>query len=112
MPNAKSPDRIHPIHGIGSDSIPFQCANEVGNGDEVWRGAARERNEGDVFAAGTLDVAAADDALAVSEQNDLEQHRGWVRGSTCGIVAEPGIQTRQVDLVIEQIIQCVFNSAG
>ena len=78
----------------------------------MWRGGARECDEGDVFAAGTLDIAATDDALAVSEQNDLEQHRRWVSGSTGGIVAEPGIQTSQVDLVIEQVIQRVFDGAG
>ena len=38
----------------------------------MWRGVARECDEGDVFAAGTLDIAAADNALAVGEQDDLE----------------------------------------
>ena len=33
-------------------------------------------------------------------------------GSTGGIVAEPGTQAGQVDLVIEQVIHCVFDGAG
>ena len=45
-----------------------QCADEVGEDGEVWCGAARDRDQGDVFAAGALDVAAADDALAVSKR--------------------------------------------
>ncbi len=61
--------------------------------------------------AGTLDVAATDNALAVGEQDDLEQHGGWVGGSACGIVAQPGIQASQVDLVIEQVIHCMFDGA-
>lgn len=79
---------------------------------EVRGRVARERDEGDVFAAGTLDVAAADDALTVGEQDDLEQHGWWVGGSACGIVAESGIQAGQVDLVIEQVIHCMFDGVG
>ena len=57
---------------------------------------AGQRDEDDVFAAGTLDVAAADDALRVGEQHDLDEHSRRIRCRARGIVAEAGIETGQV----------------
>ena len=65
-----------------------------------------------MLAAGALDGSAADDALAVGEQHDLEQHGGRVGRSAGFIVAEPRIEARQVDFVIEQMVQRVFDGAG
>ena len=54
----------------------------------------------------------ADDALAVGEQDDLEQHGGRIGGSAGGVVIEPGIEAGQVELVIDEVIERVFEGAG
>jgi hypothetical protein len=58
-----------------------------------------------VFATGTLDGATANDALRICEQYDLEQHRGRISRNPGHIVAEPGVEVGQVNLVIEQMVQ-------
>ena len=67
---------------------------------------------GDMFATGALDVAAADDALAVGEQHDLEQHGGRVSRCSSVIVAESRIEVGQVYLVIQQVVQSMFDGTG
>jgi hypothetical protein len=51
-------------------------ADEAGEGGEVRGCVAGECDEGDMLLASALDVAAANDTLAVGEQYDLEQHGG------------------------------------
>jgi hypothetical protein len=76
-----------------------------GQGGDVRLAVAGQGNEGDVLATGALDGAAADDALPVGEQHDLEQHGGWKGTRAGGVVLEPCVKAGQVDLVIEQVIQ-------
>jgi len=45
-----------------------------------------------VITADGFDASAGNDALAVSKQNNLEQHGGWVGSSAGGVVVEPGIE--------------------
>ncbi len=71
-----------------------------------------KRNEHHVLAAGLLDRAAADNPAGVGKQDQLEQHRRRVRGGAGVIVAEPLIEARQVELVIEQVIERVLEGAG
>ena len=73
---------------------------------------AGQGDEGDVLAAGALDVAAADDALGIGEQDNLQEHRGWIGGGTGCIVAETGIETGQIELVIDQVVHGMFEGAG
>ena len=73
---------------------------------------AGQGDEGDVLAAGALDAAAADDALRVGEQHDLEQHRGRVGGGAGQVVVVARIEAGQIDLVVEQVIQRVLEGAG
>lgn len=75
-------------------------------------GITREGDEDDVLTAGRLDVAAADDALAVGEEDDLEQHRRWVGGCAGGVVLVVDIESAEVDLMVEQVVECVLNGAG
>ena len=56
----------------GGDVVT-QRGNKSGDGGEVRLAVAGQGDEGDVFAAGAFDVAAADDAARVGEQYNLEQ---------------------------------------
>ena len=88
-------------------NVVFRRADETGEGGEVRCSIAGQRYEGVMFAAGALDGTAADDALAVGEQDDFEWHGGQVGCSSGEVVAIFGIETGQVDLVVEQVVQCV-----
>jgi hypothetical protein len=89
-----------------------QGADEGGEGGEVRGAVAGERDEGDVVAAGALDVAAADDAPAVGEEDDLEQHGRRVGGCAGEVVLVAGVEAGQVELVIDEVVQRVFEGAG
>ena len=56
--------------------------------------------------------AAADDALGVSEQDNLQEHGGWISRCTGCIVAEAGIETREIGLVVEQMIHGMLKGVG
>jgi hypothetical protein len=51
-------------------------------------------------------------ALAVGEQHDLEQHCRWESAGAGAVVVEAGVEAGQVDLVIKQVVQRVFEGAG
>ncbi len=105
---------IAQIQHLGEDpgDLIAQRSNERGDGCEVWSAVARQSNERDLLAAGTLDSSATDDPLRVGEQHHLEQHRGWPGRSPHFIVAVACVEQRQIDLVIEQMIQCKFKCSG
>ena len=54
---------------------------------------------------------AADDALAIGEQDDLEHHGRISRCTGC-VIAEAGIEVRDIEHVVDQMIQSVFEGAG
>ena len=72
---------------------------------------AGQGDEGDVVTARALDVAAADDALGIGEQDDFEQHTRWVGCRTGHIVAKTRIKIGEVNIVVEQTIQRMLKSA-
>jgi hypothetical protein len=57
-------------------------------------------------------LAAADDAPAVGEEDDLEQHGRRVGGCAGEVVLVAGVEAGQVELVIDQVVQGVFEGAG
>ena len=75
---------------------------------------AAEGNERDVFAAGARDVAAADHAPAVGEEDDLQQDGGGVRRSAGLVVAIVAIESRQFigHFVVDEMVQGVLEGAG
>ena len=66
-------------------------ADEPGQRGEVRRRVAAQGDEGDVLATSAFDAAAADDALRISKQDHLEQHRRRVGAGTGLIVIEARI---------------------
>ena len=94
------------------DDLGPQGADKGGKGGKVRGAVAGQRNEGDLLAAGALDGARADDAAAVGEQDNLEQHRRRVGAGAGEIVLVAGIEALEIDLVIDKVVQGVLESAG
>jgi hypothetical protein len=86
--------------------------NEGGNGAVVRLAVTAQRDEDDVVPAGGLDAARADDAAAVGEEHDLEQHAGVVRGGAGQVVPEHRGERREVEFVIDEHVQRMLEGAG
>jgi hypothetical protein len=65
-----------------------------------------------VVAARRFDPATAHDAVRSRHEHDLEQHGRRIRGRSGGVVPEPGIEVRQINRVIEQVMDRVLERAG
>ncbi|MNZ89918.1 hypothetical protein D3C78_1088600 [compost metagenome] len=85
---------------------------ERGQGGEVRLAVAGHRHEQHMLAAGGFHLAAADDAAAVGQQDDLQQHRRIVGRSAFDIVAVAGVEFGEVQFVVDQIAQGVLEAAG
>ena len=86
-------------------------ADKLGQGGEVRDGIARQRFEDDVGLAAPLDLTAGGDAFRVSKQNDLQQN-GRIVGQSAGVVvALLGVKHRQIQLVLNQVMNGVFEGA-
>jgi hypothetical protein len=76
--------------------LAAQAADKVGEGGEVRGEVASEGNEGDLLTAGPLDLPATDDAAAVGEQHNLEQHGRRVGAGAGEVVLVARIEPAQV----------------
>jgi len=65
-----------------------------------------------VAATGRLDAAAADDAPRIGKEDQLEQHHRRISRCTGRVVAEALVQAGQIQFVIEQVVERVFEGAG
>ena len=66
----------------------------------------------DMLAAGALDTARTDNALAVGEQDDLEQQAGRIGRCTAAVVGVTGIEVAQVEFVVNQGFQRLLERSG
>lgn len=112
-----APDQALPVaqvEHLGEDAgdVVGKRRDKSGDGGEVGLGVATQGDKGDVVAADGFDAAAGDDALAVGEQHDLEQHGGRISSSACFIVPELGIEAGHIQFVINEVVECVFEAAG
>lgn len=112
-----APDQALPVADVedlaeDAGDVVAERRDKSGEGGEMRLAVTGQGDEGDVFAAGALDVAAADDALGIAEQDDLEQHGGRIGAGAGGVIAEAGIAAAEVDFVVEQVVQRMFESAG
>jgi len=103
-------------HGQDRDKdardILAQRAHELRDRGEVRRALATERGEGHVLLAGPLDLTAAHNPLRVRQEHDLEQQRRWIGWRAGRVVLEPGIDLREVDRVVQPVIQRVLERSG
>ena len=91
--------------------VVTQRAHELRDRREVRRPRAAERDEGHVLFAGPRDATTAHDALRVGEQHDLEQQRRRIGRRAGRVVPKPRVEMRQIDGVVEQMVQGVLEGA-
>ena len=72
--------------------LGVQGADEGGEGGEVRSAVTRQGDEGDVLLADSFDVARTDDASAVGEEDDLEQHGRRVGAGAGEVVLVAGVE--------------------
>src|SRR5205085_9665230 len=89
-----------------------QRAHEVRDRGKVRGVIAGERDERDVIPAEALDAAAADDAVRIRHEHDLEKYRGRVGWGSGLVIAEATVEGREIDLVIEQMVDSMLERAG
>ena len=65
-----------------------------------------------MFAAGALDVAAADDAQRIGEQDNRQEHGGRICRCARYVVAVARIETCEIEFVVDQVVHGVFEGAG
>ena len=58
--------------------------------------------------ADPFDRPTAHDALRIGEEHHLEQHGRRIRRSACRVIPEARIEVRQIDFVVEQVVQRVL----
>lgn len=107
-------DREHRGENVGD--VRAERADEGRDRREVRRARAAQGNEGHVVLAQPGDRPAADDPARVGAEddleNDLEQHRRGIRGGAGHVVPKPDVEARQVDGVVEQMLDRVLEGAG
>ena len=101
--------REHP--GKHARDVVAPRADKARNRREMRRVIATQRHERHVLLARALNRATTHDALRIREQHDLQQHRGWICGRTRLVILKSRIEVRQVDVVIQQMIQRVLERA-
>ncbi len=99
---------------LGEDvgNLILEFPDDGRHGGEVRGLIPAQGDEGDVLATGALNRAAADNAPGVGKQDQLEQGGRRVSRCASGVIAEALVQTGQIEFVIEQVMQCVFEGAG
>ena len=94
------------------DDLFIHGGDEIGDGGEVRPRIGGQSHEDDVFPAGLLDLPAGDDAPRVGIEHDLQKNPGIVSGGAGLVVAEAGVEQGQVKLVVDEVVQGVFEGAG
>ena len=112
-----APDQALPIadrqHGREHPGdVLSQGAHETGDCREVRARIPAQGNERHLLATRAFDRPAAHDPARVGEEHHLQEHRGRIRRGSGLVVPESRVEVRQIDLVIEQVIQRVFEGAG
>jgi len=93
-------------------NIVVEGADEMGQGCEVRLAVAPQGDEGRVAGVSAGDASAAEQALRIAEQHDLEQHRGRISGGTSLVVAIAGVEVREVELMIDEIAERMLEGSG
>ncbi len=112
-----TPDQPEPIAGeqdLGEQrpDLLAQLAHELGDVGVAGLGIATDGDELDVVQAGLLDAAAGDQPPAIGQQHDLEHDARVVGAGAHLIVAKARIERREVQFVIDQVVQREFEAAG
>jgi hypothetical protein len=92
--------------------VVAERTHELRDGGEMGRLVPAERDKRHVLAAGLLDSATANNAVGVGGEDHLEEQRRRIRGGPRRVIAKARIEGREIDRVIEQVIQRVLEGAG
>ena len=88
-----------------------QAANELGNVGVAGLAVTADGDELHVAQAGLFNSAARYQPLAVRQQDDLEHDARVVGTGADFVILELGIHAREVEFVIDQIVQCKCETA-
>lgn len=94
------------------DDLFIHGGDEIGNAGEMRPGISGQRHEYHVLAAGLFNLTAGDDAARVCIEHDLQKNPGIIGFCASLIIAETGIEQREVKLVVDKVIQRIFEGAG
>src|SRR5271157_312548 len=84
----------------------------MSNGRKVRLCVRRERHEHHVLGAKALYVATVHDAPGIGVEHYLEHHPRIVGRRAGLVVAKPAFENRQVQYVIDNIVESEFKAAG
>jgi len=79
---------------------------------EMGPGVGGQGHEDHVLLAGLLDLPAGDNAPRIGVEHDLQKNPGIVGGGAGLVVAEAGVEQGQVKLVVDEVVQGIFEGAG
>ena len=94
------------------DDLFIHGGDEIGNAGEMRPGIGGQRHEHHVLPAGLFNLPAGDDAPRVGVEYDLEQNPGIVGPGAGLIIAKTGIEQGKIKLVVDEVIQGIFEGAG
>ena len=96
--------------GKQRSDLAIEARDKPGNRCEVRGAVTAQGDKGDVLAAGALNGPAADDALAVGLQHDLEQQGRRIGRRARPIIAVALIKAGEIELVVNQVVQRVLKT--
>ena len=88
------------------------ATDKAGNARKVRHRIAGQSLEDNIVLTLPLNLATGGDALRVSKQNNLEQYGGVIGLATAAIVVVLVVESRQVNMVINEVMQREFEGAG
>jgi hypothetical protein len=89
-----------------------EASDKGGDRRRMWGVIVGQRHEGNVFAAVTLEGAAADDAARVGERRDFKEHGRRIGRGAAVVVAVADVEAAEVEFVLDQVRERVLESAG
>ena len=94
------------------DDFLVHGGDEIGNGGEMGPGVGGQGHEDHILPAGLLDLPAGDNAPRVTIEHNLQKNPGIIGSGAGLIIAEAGVEQGKVKLVVDEVIQGVFEGAG
>jgi hypothetical protein len=79
---------------------------------EVRSGVSTQRDEQNVLFARSSDLAAANDPAGVGKQDDLQQDSRMDRRCSDFIVLVHCFELTEIDLVVNEVIDCLLSFSG
>ena len=110
---ADQPLPVAEVENAGKErgDLSGKAADECGECREVRNAVTGQRDKGDLLTTGAFDAARADDTEAVGVEDNLEEHGRRPRRGAAAVVAVPGIKLGEVEFVVDQAVEGVYEGA-